>query len=496
MVSMAFFVGCDQPAKNNAEEVKLVLPYVRYNADSPKGVQALKSMALAMKEIKALPCENPVSWYYQGAIHWVPDTVLNNNPFCPAYLSVADTMRAWNNCTHIPDDSNSDYQFLIWHRLYIWHFEKIIRSFSKNKEFALPFWKYVDPNFRKMPPELRAKTSSLYTKDRLDSLNTGDPISASFARVSLDSATASANEAKTYSVFNNQIDAAPHGAMHDYIGGGWSYTPMFNSIYQAGPYTATDTLFGWMAHVPSAGFDPVFWLHHANIDFLWNEWENGPNGERPPLDSVMAHPWSFVFPEPDGTFVTYTMQQAYERAFNPNYVYQGAPPMIAMNTTEHEKLTEGAQLMIPKERLLSEATLNKAIGKKTTALPLEGELKEALSSTSGAMLTQESSEEKEFIIQVTVSFTEEPKGQYVVYLDDEEDQSDGPGHFLGIMSFFGAAHHATAHAGHSGSGLTKTFLFDASDELIAAGETPHLVFQRSGGGDVGIVVERISVFYY
>jgi tyrosinase len=44
--------------------------------------------------------------------------------------------------------------------------------------------------------------------------------------------------------------------------------------------------------------DPVFWLHHANLDRLWWAWYNSPQGnhENPPLtgaDAVMD-PWTYT----------------------------------------------------------------------------------------------------------------------------------------------------------------------------------------------------------
>ena len=34
-----------------------------------------------------------------------------------------------------------------------------------------------------------------------------------------------------------------------------------------------------MSNIPSSPYDPVFWLHHANADRLWAEWQdNGHKG--------------------------------------------------------------------------------------------------------------------------------------------------------------------------------------------------------------------------
>ena len=55
--------------------------FVRKNAHSKDGKSDLDALAIAMDKMQDLPCDNPLSWYYQGAIHWVPDSI-PNNPLC------------------------------------------------------------------------------------------------------------------------------------------------------------------------------------------------------------------------------------------------------------------------------------------------------------------------------------------------------------------------------------------------------------------------------
>jgi tyrosinase len=62
----------------------------------------------------------------------------------------------------------------------------------------------------------------------------------------------------------------------------------------------------------SAALDPIFWLHHANIDRLWAVWTLNPPTHQDPSDpkwvngpaSIGEHP--FEMPMPDGTTYTYT----------------------------------------------------------------------------------------------------------------------------------------------------------------------------------------------
>ena len=53
---------------------------------------------------------------------------------------------------------------------------------------------------------------------------------------------------------------------------------------------------GAMADVPTAAFDPIFWVHHSNIDRLWVEWACSKDkdwGALPSRDWFEARPWFF-----------------------------------------------------------------------------------------------------------------------------------------------------------------------------------------------------------
>ena len=37
-----------------------------------------------------------------------------------------------------------------------------------------------------------------------------------------------------------------------------------------------------MSVVPTSGYDPIFYAHHAMIDRLWSIWQSRPHGQNPP----------------------------------------------------------------------------------------------------------------------------------------------------------------------------------------------------------------------
>ncbi|MEO8034385.1 MAG: tyrosinase family protein [Acidobacteriota bacterium] len=225
-------------------------PFVRLDvggltATSP----TLVSYAKAIKAMQALPSTNPLSWAYQAAIHGT--TLPGSHP-------------AWNTCQH------GTHYFWSWHRMYLYWFERIIRKMSGDPNFALPYWNYESASERKLPAPFRNAASSLYTANRGSGWNAG---TASLNA----SAVAITGFMPTIPYYNAQsgCEGTPHGAVHVSIG-------------------------GWMGSVPTAAQDPIFYLHHANIDRLWNLWLKQGGGRSNPLSDNAWKTTKFLFFDENG----------------------------------------------------------------------------------------------------------------------------------------------------------------------------------------------------
>lgn len=110
-------------------DVVSAAPYIRYEAHSVQGKKAIVSMQKAMVKLRALGCENRVSWYFQAAMHGVPvpgeQGNLLTNPLCPMYTTASKKASSWAKCaSHNESGPPSDIHFLPWHALYLAHFEK------------------------------------------------------------------------------------------------------------------------------------------------------------------------------------------------------------------------------------------------------------------------------------------------------------------------------------------------------------------------------------
>lgn len=202
--------------------------------------------------MKSRATNDPTSWAYQAAIHGT---------------TLTPTQTAWNTCQH------NITHFFSWHRMELCFFERILRKASGMPSLGLPYWNYsdsADPNARFLPAAFRTPanaTNPLFTANRNANINNGTgQLSAS--AVSL--AQAIPGPIPFYT-FSGNVNGTPHGAVHGGIGGG-------------------------MGSVPTAALDPIFWLHHCNIDRLWNRWLAGGGGRaNPPSTDTVWHNTKFTF---------------------------------------------------------------------------------------------------------------------------------------------------------------------------------------------------------
>lgn len=195
--------------------------------------------------------------------------------------------------------------------------------------------------------------------------------------------------------------------------------------------------------------DPIFWLHHCNIDRLWAEW-NAPPRSRPNTSDALWTTFSLLpFNTLVGSLQSVTqLGYTYDTLAQPQLaVVSSLPPLL-------ERARERFELMEPQVASLEQA-VSFPVQTPQSALPLAAE----------AVSAQDVAEDGAPKVVGFVRGVEPPEDRRVTvnvflncpYLSAETPVSDP--HYVGNFAFFGVHEHEEAEGEHD---MKKSFVFDLS----------------------------------
>ncbi|MDP9592085.1 UNVERIFIED_ORG: tyrosinase [Shinella zoogloeoides] len=204
----------------------------------------------------------------------------NDDPFFAAYAKAVELMHekkeadplSWIAQARIHADhcAHGSLEFFPWHRPYLSYFERICGSLIGDDNFALPYWHWGDNNGRLPDPfftngplnVLSWTDSGSYRGKNWGQINTSpyryarsdfglidSPFAGEFSATALHNL----ENAPSFSLLTG-LTENPHGTVHVFTGG--------NKNFGLGDATG---------HFSSglSPLDPIFWLHHANVDRIW-----------------------------------------------------------------------------------------------------------------------------------------------------------------------------------------------------------------------------------
>lgn len=369
----------------------------------------INAIKVAVLKMRALPYTDPTSWRYQAAIHGT---------------TMTDNLPSWNTCHK---SGEADF-FLLWHRMYVYFFERIMRAKSGRANIAQPYWNYQQNAV--MPPAYRDNTPSnpLYDGTRSSTINNGGALPSSI----MTAFNTSLNNTDFYT-FQTNMNNGPHGSVHTTINGN-------------------------MAVVSSAAQDPVFMLHHGNIDRLWEEWRSRCGGRINPTDATWLNR-IYTFFDETGTAVSMRGSDIVEISTQLNYRYDDREPVI--NCTGARPVARTREVLITKEASLSLAGNNLKAnftgGSATGLETIERTQNRRAFNFDGANVS-----ERLVINFEGVNIQKMPQGVIEVYLNLPAGQrpSANSKYFVGLLDLFSVEH-------HSAHGTAEEHANGASTEMDA-----------------------------
>ena len=158
-----------------------------------------------------------------------------------------DQKRVWAWCPHhqpLPVD------FLAWHRVYLYFFERTLRAASGDPDLTIPYWDHAGDAAALLaaPPAAPPTTIAVPT-----AYLKGGPLYQHWQDIDklapMDGNVSAAFSTTDTLQFSKRIELSPHDSIHGDLG-------------------------GFMNSTKSAAYTQIFFAHHAEIDRLWDCWES------------------------------------------------------------------------------------------------------------------------------------------------------------------------------------------------------------------------------
>jgi hypothetical protein len=387
----------------------------------------------------------------------------------------------WATCPHSRQGTPAPH-FLSWHRMYLFFFERVLREASGDDNFALPYWDYTNNQASTDTSDRPWSVPSIFGVPTLTTTTGEQPNplyerrrTTGFARsIQIDVNHAVTNVDTTlklddFSQFQYTLETTIHGHIHCTVGNG--------------------CLAPFIGIVPFAGNDPLFWLHHANIDRLWGCWTKLHGEKANPVseDAWMKTPFAFV--DEKGNRTEMKVSELFDPQGRIDYRYANvsqclrgqAPPA----PLEPFMATEGTKPLLAGARTssvdIATAERTVVVGAKQQVVLKPRTDKAASDARLFAARPNSLRPSKVKLVLENLEIKKDPGVSIAVHLVASKSKERV---FVGVVSFFGAFDHAISHA-HTGQGSMSPITFDVTSQFLAL----HSV---ADPGDVHVALEATS----
>jgi len=503
------------------------------------GVQAMMNRAL----------NDPASWWFFAAIHGEYVTADNDPGKFPGWgyipgqpkvpsapLPVSNVAKTyWNQCQH------QSWFFTPWHRGYLVALEAQLREdivqAKGPSNWALPYWDYFGPNDEfDIPPAFTQQKmpdgndNPLFVTSRYGPY--GNNIIFNPTATGLKKYPPPPNfhgvvteKCLSNTVYTGSDSNTPLPGFGGPLTGFWHGDVYLSGNLEQDPHNLThvfvggaisDTVFGLMTDPGLAALDPIFYLHHANIDRMWAVWNSDASHTNPSDPNWLKGPAAsgereFIMPMPGKQSWRYIPNDVNSLSLM-NYTYDNLQQVPVANLLAQRLSNLG----------LPAAALNAAAGPIRIAVELVGanDGPVAISGTAAsttvhldtevrqkvadslAMAAETSLPDRVYLNLENVRGTQDATALSIfINLPEGSDPSDHPEQLAGTVGLFGLRRASLADGKHVGGGLA--FLLDISPiidrlHLDSALDSDNvrvtIVPNRPLSDQAPITVGRVSIY--
>ncbi|HEY5712312.1 MAG TPA: tyrosinase family protein [Allosphingosinicella sp.] len=254
------------------------------------GTRLLAQPLPRRREINGLALNDPMVQTLRDGVRILKARTAGQGPswsdLCAIHGSLAG---GFNKCPH------GNWYFLPWHRAYLLMYERMIRSVTSNNAFAMPYWDWAanrtvpqafkDANFNGQP-------NPLFVANRNNAYSIPDTYSGPSVMTNIFGQT------------NFELFGSSRPAGQNNLNASWIKAGGTQGTLEATPHNNIHVRLGGFMPNGNSPMDPIFLMHHGNIDRIWWSWNcRGGANTTDPLWRNM--PFTNNYFNPNGTMATF-----------------------------------------------------------------------------------------------------------------------------------------------------------------------------------------------
>lgn len=498
--------------------------------------------AKAIRSMQGRAFTDPTSWLFLAAMHGLDVGLWTQFGYLPSTFAKPTALQT--NC-YIAKCQHQTWYFLPWHRGYLAAFEAIVRAAvvagGGPSDWALPYWNYNNPHqlrANELPVAFSSPTMPDGSANPLNVLrrygNGPLPITLDAHRIRPDALGDSAFAGDPSSIppgFGGPPSAFHHGDEADNLAFGALESEPHNNVHVdvggSAPGLDPNNPVNWglMTNPDTAALDPIFWLHHANIDRMWEIWLQTTGHTNPTDVAWLKGPAAtpFAMPTPSGgDFQFSAAQMLNTQAPNLSYVYDdlstpvaptsaasrlallGVPAQAARQLASHN-VTIGSP-MSSEIMGSNDAPVSVAIGGSRTTVRLDRKSVNTLANSLLSFQTTGSPREPDRVyLRLENVRTKSDAAVVSVYIGLAPGKVPTPNSkaFVGSISTFGVTKASQRRGTRPGNGASQVFditpVVDALHLNHTLGDLDHLdvsFVPERGLAEGGVSVGKVTVYRY